>query len=76
MPQRLFGNPATLSDMGAALCAADGPELQAVMDEANIVKRLRLSLDLLKKEQEVSRVQEKIRKDVETKVRMRPCTIK
>ncbi|KAF7997487.1 hypothetical protein HCN44_006058 [Aphidius gifuensis] len=67
--QRVVDNPVYLSDLGAALTAAEARELQEVLEETDISKRLRLSLALLKKEHELSRLQQKIGKEVEDKVK-------
>lgn len=53
-----------MSDLGAALTSADAKEQQEVLEEMNIPNRLMLSLKLLKKELEMSRLQNKISKDV------------
>ena len=62
-------NPVYLSDLGAALTAGDTAELQEVMAETNIPRRLTLTLSLLKKEYELSKLQQKIGKEVEDKVK-------
>ncbi|BES94144.1 Lon protease homolog, mitochondrial [Nesidiocoris tenuis] len=67
--QRVVDNPVYLSDLGAALTGAEPPELQAVLEEMDIPKRLMLSLSLLKKELELSKLQQKIGKEVEEKVK-------
>ena len=54
--------------LGAALSSGDSPELQEVLEERDIPKRLLLSLSLLKKEYELSKLQQKIGKEVEQKV--------
>ncbi|CAF1265415.1 unnamed protein product [Rotaria magnacalcarata] len=61
-------HPVYLSDLGAALTSAEGEEQQAIMEEMNIPNRLMLTLNLLKKELEMSRLQQKIGKEVEEKV--------
>ncbi|CAF0744003.1 unnamed protein product [Didymodactylos carnosus] len=61
-------HPVYLSDLGAALTSAEGAEQQAVLEETNIPNRLMLALNLLKKELEMSRLQQKIGKEVEEKV--------
>ncbi|KAI0214087.1 hypothetical protein LSAT2_000823 [Lamellibrachia satsuma] len=66
---RVIDNPVYLSDLGAALTGADSPELQAVLEETNIPNRLMLALSLLKKEYELSKLQQKIGKEVEEKVK-------
>ncbi|KAL3278224.1 hypothetical protein HHI36_013563 [Cryptolaemus montrouzieri] len=67
--QRVVDNPVYLSDLGAALTAAEAKELQEVLEEMEIPKRLMLSLSLLKKELELSKLQQKIGKEVEEKVK-------
>ncbi|CAH8628145.1 unnamed protein product [Schistosoma bovis] len=68
--QRVADNPVYLSDLGAAMCSAgDTEELQAVLEEMNIHKRLRLSLNLVKKEYELGRLQQQIGREVEEKVK-------
>nr|CAI5832994.1 unnamed protein product [Callosobruchus analis] len=67
--QRVVDNPVYLSDLGAALTAADSKELQEVLEEMDIPKRLMLTLSLLKKEYELSKLQQKIGREVEEKVK-------
>ncbi|KAH8857220.1 Lon protease like, mitochondrial [Schistosoma japonicum] len=68
--QRVADNPVYLSDLGAALSGAgDTEELQAVLEEMDIHKRLRLSLSLVKKEYELGRLQQQIGREVEEKVK-------
>lgn len=67
--QRVVDNPVYLCDLGASLSAADPPELQAIMEEMDVPKRLLLALSLLKKELELSKLQAKIGKEVEEKVK-------
>ncbi|XP_011257251.1 lon protease homolog, mitochondrial isoform X3 [Camponotus floridanus] len=67
--QKVVDNPVYLSDLGAALTGADAQELQQVLEEMDILKRLRLSLALLKKEYELSKLQQKIGREVEEKVK-------
>ncbi|XP_034936542.1 lon protease homolog, mitochondrial isoform X2 [Chelonus insularis] len=67
--QRVVDNPVYLSDLGAALTGADAQELQEVLEEMDISRRLRLSLALLKKEYELSKLQQKIGREVEEKVK-------
>lgn len=50
--------------IGAALSSGDSHELQAVLAERDIPKRLMLSLSLLKKEYELSQLQQTIGKAV------------
>ncbi|XP_046966442.1 lon protease homolog, mitochondrial [Vanessa cardui] len=67
--QRVVDNPVYLSDLGASLTGAEPHELQAVLEEMDIPKRLMMSLSLLKKEYELSKLQQKIGKEVEEKVK-------
>lgn len=67
--QRVVDNPVYLSDLGAALTSGDSTDLHAVLAETNIPKRLTLALSLLKKEYELSKLQQKIGKEVEEKVK-------
>jgi len=68
--QRVVDNPVYLSDLGAALTNSEAREQQEVLEELNITARLLLSLNLLKKELEMSRLQQKIGKEVEDKVKL------
>lgn len=63
-----MNNPSTLADMGAAVTTGEGEALQEVLEETNVEARLRRTLELLKKELELSRVQSKISKQAEEKL--------
>jgi len=67
--QRVVDNPVYLSDLGAALTAAEPSELQDILNQTDVPKRLYMSLSLLKKEFELSKLQQKIGKEVEEKVK-------
>ena len=67
--QKIVDNPVFLSDLGGTLSGAESSELQQILDEKNIANRLYLSLSLLKKEYELSKLQQKIGKEVEEKVK-------
>ncbi|XP_053559005.1 lon protease homolog, mitochondrial isoform X1 [Bombina bombina] len=67
--QRVVDNPIYLSDMGAALTGAESHELQDVLEETNIPKRLYKSLSLLKKEYELSKLQQRLGREVEEKIK-------
>ncbi|RWS26252.1 lon protease-like protein [Leptotrombidium deliense] len=67
--QRIIDNPVYLSDLGAALTGAEPEELQKILEETNIPKRLYATLSLLKKEFQLSKLQQKIGKEVEEKVK-------
>ncbi|KAH0625719.1 hypothetical protein JD844_033922, partial [Phrynosoma platyrhinos] len=58
--QRVVDNPIYLSDMGAALTGAESHELQDILEETNIPKRLYKALSLLKKEYELSKLQQRL----------------
>jgi len=66
--KRVVDNPVHLADFGAALTSADPPQLQAVLEERDIQKRLMLTLELLKKELAVIMLQQRLGKEVEEKV--------
>merc|ERR1719187_955311 len=67
--QRVVDNPVYLSDLGAALTGGETQELMAVLEEPDVPARLMLALKLLKKEYELSKLQQKIGKEVEDKVK-------
>ena len=67
--QRVVDNPVYLSDLGAALTGGETIDLMAVLEAQDIPTRLMLSLKLLKKEYELSKLQQKIGKEVEDKVK-------
>ncbi|XP_034656482.1 lon protease homolog, mitochondrial isoform X4 [Drosophila subobscura] len=67
--QRVVENPVYLCDLGASLSSGDPEELQNILEESDIPKRLQLSLTLLKKELELSKLQAKIGREVEEKVK-------
>merc|ERR1719228_1755769 len=66
---RVVDNPVYLSDLGAALTGGETQDLMAVIEEQDVPSRLRMSLNLLKKEYELSKLQQKIGKEVEDKVK-------
>uniref|UniRef100_A0A8C1HL81 Lon protease homolog, mitochondrial n=1 Tax=Cyprinus carpio carpio TaxID=630221 RepID=A0A8C1HL81_CYPCA len=67
--QRVVDNPIYLSDMGAALTGAESHELQDVLEETKIPKRLYKALSLLKKEYELSKLQQRLGREVEEKIK-------
>ena len=67
--QRVVDNPVYLSDLGAALTGGETEDLMRVLEEEDIPTRLMLSLKLLKKEFELSKLQQRIGKEVEDKVK-------
>ncbi|XP_006896431.1 PREDICTED: LOW QUALITY PROTEIN: lon protease homolog, mitochondrial [Elephantulus edwardii] len=66
---RVVDNPIYLSDMGAALTGAESHELQDVLEETNILNRLYKALSLLKKEFELSKLQQRLGREVEEKIK-------
>ncbi|XP_065358873.1 lon protease homolog, mitochondrial isoform X2 [Calliphora vicina] len=67
--QRVVDNPVYLCDLGASLSAAEPEDLQKILEEMDIPKRLLLALGILKKELELSKLQQKIGREVEEKVK-------
>uniref|UniRef100_M4D0C6 Lon protease homolog, mitochondrial n=2 Tax=Brassica campestris TaxID=3711 RepID=M4D0C6_BRACM len=57
-----------LADFGAAICGANRHQTQEVLEELDVHKRLRLTLELMKKEMEISKIQETIAKAIEDKI--------
>lgn len=66
---KLVDNHIYMADLGASLTTATANELQQVLSEKDILKRLYLALNLLKKEHELSKLQTKIRVEVEEKIK-------
>ncbi|XP_076800484.1 lon protease homolog, mitochondrial-like [Clavelina lepadiformis] len=67
--QRVIDNPVYLSDLGAALSSGETREMQEVLEEMNVRERLYKSLSLLKKELEVSKLQQRLGREVEDKIK-------
>lgn len=63
-----LNDPFKLADFASAITAAEGAELQKVLEAVNPEERLALSLELLAKDREMARVQLEISKQVEEKV--------
>ncbi|ONK63201.1 uncharacterized protein A4U43_C07F12440 [Asparagus officinalis] len=57
-----------IADFGAAICGANKILCQKVLEELDVLKRLKLTLELVKKEMELSKLQESIAKAIEEKV--------
>ncbi|WOK98229.1 lon protease [Canna indica] len=57
-----------LADFGAAISGANKLLCQQVLEELDVYKRLKLTLELVKKEMEISKIQESIAKAIEEKV--------
>lgn len=57
-----------LADFGAAISGANKLQCQQVLEELDVHKRLQLTLELVKKELEISKIQESIAKAIEEKI--------
>ncbi|XP_042517635.1 lon protease homolog 1, mitochondrial-like [Macadamia integrifolia] len=57
-----------LADFGAAISGANKLQCQQVLEELDVYKRLTLTLELVKKEMEISKIQESIAKAIEEKI--------
>ncbi|KAM3159840.1 hypothetical protein ACU8KH_05929 [Lachancea thermotolerans] len=67
----IFEEPARLADFAAAVSAGEEEELQEILESLDIEQRLERSLVVLKKELMNAELQNKISKDVETKIQKR-----
>uniref|UniRef100_A0A1D1XQZ0 Lon protease homolog, mitochondrial n=1 Tax=Anthurium amnicola TaxID=1678845 RepID=A0A1D1XQZ0_9ARAE len=61
-------NYSRLADFGAAISGANKLLCQQVLEELDVYKRLKLTLELVKKEMEISKLQESIAKAIEEKI--------
>ncbi|OMP09359.1 hypothetical protein COLO4_05554 [Corchorus olitorius] len=61
-------NFARLADFGAAISGSNKLQCQEVLEELDVHKRLQLTLELVKKEMEISKIQETIAKAIEEKI--------
>ncbi|KAK6911648.1 Lon protease, N-terminal domain [Dillenia turbinata] len=57
-----------LADFGAAISGANKLQCQQVLQELDVLQRLKLTLELVKKEMEISKIQESIAKAIEEKI--------
>ncbi|XP_044483406.1 lon protease homolog 1, mitochondrial-like [Mangifera indica] len=57
-----------LADFGAAISGGNKLQCQQVLEELDVYKRLKLTLELVKKEMEISKIQESIAKAIEEKI--------
>lgn len=67
----IFEQPARLADFAAAVSAGEERELQEILEATDIEQRLEKALTVLKKELMNAELQNKISKDVETKIQKR-----
>ncbi|WP_320047504.1 endopeptidase La [uncultured Ilyobacter sp.] len=68
MSQVSYDKPSILMDLIAAMLKIESRELQELLEEFNLEERCRKLLILLKKELEISQLQEKIQRQIEDKV--------
>ncbi len=68
MTQVNYEKPGVLMDLIASMLKTDNKNLQEVLEEWDLTKRCRLILTMLKKELEISHLQEKLQKQIEEKV--------
>lgn len=68
MTQVNYEKPGVLMDLIASMLKTENKNLQEVLEEWDLAKRSRLILTMLKKELEISHLQEKIQKQIEEKV--------
>ncbi|KAJ8543565.1 hypothetical protein K7X08_006088 [Anisodus acutangulus] len=61
-------NYARLADFGAAISGANKVQCQQVLEELDMHKRLQLTLEIVRKEIEISKIQESIAKEIEEKI--------
>lgn len=66
---RLTDSPAYLADLAAAITSSQPDELQAVLEEPEVMNRLKMSLNLLKKEKQILDLQTKIGEEVENNIK-------
>ncbi|KAJ7973273.1 Lon protease-like, mitochondrial [Quillaja saponaria] len=57
-----------IADFGAAISGGNKLQCQKVLEELDVYKRLKLTLELVKKEMEISKIQESIAKAIEEKI--------
>ena len=67
----VFDEPERLADFAAAVSAGDAPDLQSLLESASIEDRLQKALLVLKKELINAQLQQKISRDVESKIQKR-----
>ena len=63
-----FQDPPKLADLGASMCSADDAQLQRVLELLSVKDRLDATLELLKKEVEIGKLQGGHRQKVEDKI--------
>jgi len=61
-------DPSRLAYFGASMTTADGPELQDILDTADLAPRMEKTLVLLRKEVEIAKVQSDIRTHIESEL--------
>lgn len=63
-----ISDPFKLADFACALATADGQHLQKALEERDVTERLRIALELVLKERELSKLQQEITQEVEKKI--------
>lgn len=66
---RVNENPAYLADLAVSITSSKIEELQEIIEEKSVLSRMKMALNLLIKEKQVLELQQKIGKDVETKIK-------
>lgn len=66
---RINDSPSYLADLASSITSSRPAELQAVLQEKNVMNRMKMALELLKKEKEILNLQAKIGGEVEEKIR-------
>ncbi|KAJ8605192.1 hypothetical protein CTAYLR_000412 [Chrysophaeum taylorii] len=63
-----IADPYKLADFACALATAEGADLQRALEERDVAERLRIALELVLKERELSKLQQEISQEVEKKI--------
>lgn len=63
-----IADPYKLADFACALATADGEDLQKALEARDVSERLRIALELVLKERELSKLQQEIAQEVEKKI--------
>lgn len=66
---RVNDNPSYLADLAASITSSKVDELQEILEEMDVFKRLKMALNLLMKEKQLLELQQQIGKDVESKIK-------
>lgn len=66
---RINDSPSYLADLAASITSSNPDDLQMAFEEKNVMERLKIGLDLLKKEKQILDLQAKISQEVEQKIK-------